>query len=92
MRDDFDDIDADEVDDTREPDDEDADDVVPPVPRVKPLRLQLEHEGRTVETHLICDRRSVRIDASELYESPEAAKRAYERIKQQLLAEGYKET
>lgn len=89
---DLDEIDADEVDDDREPDDEDDEDPEPLPPRVKPLHLQLEREGRTVETCLICDRQSVRIDASEHYESPEAAKRAYERIKQELLDEGYKET
>jgi hypothetical protein len=88
---DFSEIDEDEVDDSREPDDEDDDDPEPPQPRVKPLRLQLEREGRTVETYLICDSHSVRVDASERYESFEAAQRAYERIKQELLDEGYKE-
>ncbi len=85
------DIDADEICDDREPDDEDDDETPSPVPRIKPLRFVLERGDRTIETYLICTSRSVRTDSCEEFDNPDAAKKAYDRIKQQLMAEGYKE-
>lgn len=89
---DLDEIDADEVDDGREPDDEDDEDVGVRPPRVKPLRFVLERDGKTVETYLICGQRSVRTDSSETFANPDDAKQAYERIKHELLARGYKQS
>jgi hypothetical protein len=87
----YEEIDADEVCDEREPDDEDDEEVSSPTPRVKPLRFVLERGGRHVETYLICAGCTVRTDSSEKLDDADAAKKAYDRIRQQLLAEGYKQ-
>ena len=56
------------------------------------LRLVLEAGSRRVETHLFLDGKTVRMDATETYATPEAAKKAYERLKKALGGEGYKES
>ncbi|HWO22223.1 MAG TPA: WGR domain-containing protein [Kofleriaceae bacterium] len=56
------------------------------------LRLVLEAGSRRVETVLYLDGKSVRMDARESYASPEAAKKAYERLKKTLAGEGYRES
>jgi predicted DNA-binding WGR domain protein len=56
------------------------------------LRMVLEAGSRRVETTLFLDGKSVRMDASESYASPEAAKKAYERLKKTLAGEGYRES
>lgn len=55
------------------------------------LRMVLEAGSRKVETHLYLDGKTVRMDSLESYASPEAAKKAYERLKKVLAGEGYKE-
>ena len=54
-------------------------------------RLTLDAGGRTVETLLYLDGNTVRMDSSDTYASPEAAKKVYERLKRVLLGEGYTE-
>jgi predicted DNA-binding WGR domain protein len=56
------------------------------------LRLVLEAGSRRVETVLYLDGNSVRMDARESYASPEAAKKAYERLRKTLAGEGYRES
>jgi predicted DNA-binding WGR domain protein len=55
------------------------------------LRMVLEAGSRRVETQLFLDGKSVRMDATESYANPEAAKKAYERLKRALAGEGYRE-
>jgi predicted DNA-binding WGR domain protein len=55
------------------------------------IRLLLETGNRKVETHLYLDGKTVRMDSTETYTSPDAAKKAHERLKKMLLGEGYKE-
>lgn len=55
------------------------------------LRLVLDAGSRKVETTLILDGKTVRMDALESYATPDAAKKAYERLKKTLAGEGYKE-
>ena len=55
------------------------------------LRLTLEAGARKVEAHLYLDGKTVRMDSLESYGSPEAAKKAYERLRKVLGGEGYKE-
>ena len=65
-----------------------------PAPAARPsggLRMVLEAGSRKVETHLYLDGKTVRMDATESYASPEAAKKAYERLKKTLAGEGYRE-
>jgi predicted DNA-binding WGR domain protein len=65
-----------------------------PVAAARPaggLRLVLEAGSRKVETHLYLDGKTVRMDSLESYASPEAAKKAYERLRKVLGGEGYKE-
>jgi predicted DNA-binding WGR domain protein len=54
-------------------------------------KLVLEAGSRKVETALYIDGKTVRMDSSETYATPEAAKKAYERLKKTLAGEGYKE-
>jgi predicted DNA-binding WGR domain protein len=56
------------------------------------LRLVLEAGSRKVETHLHLDGKTVRMDSLESYASPDAAKKAYERLRKVLGGEGYKES
>jgi predicted DNA-binding WGR domain protein len=55
------------------------------------VRMVLEAGNRRVETTLYLDGKTVRMDAVETYASPEAAKKAHERLKKTLGGEGYKE-
>jgi predicted DNA-binding WGR domain protein len=56
------------------------------------LRLVLESGNRKVETYLYLSGTTVRMDSTETYASPDAAKKAHERLKKMLLGEGYKES
>jgi len=91
-------------DDGDEPDDDGDEDEAPPPkkkvaaaappPAAKPAggtRLVLDAGARRVETHLYLDGRTVRMDAVESYASPDAAKKAFDRLKRVLGGEGYKE-
>src|SRR5262245_13577751 len=96
------DVDEDEVNDDVEPDDEDDDDapavrpaprpVAPaaPPPRPPGTRLLLETGSRKVETYISLDGKTVRMESIETYASPEAAKKAHERLRKMLAGEGYK--
>lgn len=53
-------------------------------------RLVLDAGGRRVETTLYFDGNTLRMDSYETYASPEAASRAFERLKKLLAGEGYK--
>ncbi len=55
------------------------------------LRMVLESGPRRVETQLFLDGKTVRMDATESHASPEAAKKAFERLKRALAGEGYRE-
>jgi predicted DNA-binding WGR domain protein len=99
------DIDEDEVDDDREDDDEDDDDV-PAIKPARPVvahapaparpaggtRMLLESGNRKVEAHIYLDGKTVRMDSIEHYASPEAAKKAHERLEKLLAGEGYKKS
>jgi predicted DNA-binding WGR domain protein len=96
---DDDDEDVDDADDEGGDDDEDE---APKKPVAKPaaapaarpaggLKLVLEAGNRKVETYLYLDGKTVRMDAVEIYASPDSAKKAHERLKKTLLGEGYKE-
>jgi predicted DNA-binding WGR domain protein len=95
-----------EDEDLDEDGDDDDEDEAPPPPKARPqvsapapvaarpsggLRLVLEAGSRKVETHLYLDGKTVRMDSVESYASPEAAKKAYERLRKVLGGEGYKE-
>lgn len=54
--------------------------------------MVLEAGSRKVETTLHLDGKTVRMEAVETYASPEAAKKAYERLKKTLAGEGYRES
>lgn len=98
--------DDEDVNDDDEDGDDDEDDAPPPPPKraaapapapaaaARPaggIRLVLEAGSRKVETYLYLDGKTVRMDSTETYASPEAAKKAQERLKKMLLGEGYKE-
>jgi predicted DNA-binding WGR domain protein len=53
-------------------------------------RLVLDAGGRKAETTLYLDGNTVRMDSRESYASPEAASKAFERLKKLLGGEGYK--
>ncbi len=55
-------------------------------------RMVLEAGSRRVETVLYLDGKTVRMDSVESYASPDAAKKAYDRLKRMLGGEGYKES
>jgi predicted DNA-binding WGR domain protein len=61
-----------------------------PAGRKPDARLVLEAGNRRVETSLYLDGKTVRMDSNESYASPEAAKKAFERLKKTLAGEGYK--
>src|SRR5262245_5088966 len=95
------DVDEDEVDDDREPDDEDDDDIpairparpiAPAKPQVPGIRMLLETGTRKVETHLYLDGKTVRMESIEHHASPDAAKKAHDRLEKLLAAEGYKKS
>jgi predicted DNA-binding WGR domain protein len=54
-------------------------------------RLVLDAGGRKAETMLYVDGSTIRMDARETYASPDAAKKAFERLKRLLGGEGYRE-
>ncbi len=54
-------------------------------------RMVLEAGSRKVEAFLSIDGKTVRMDSIETYASPEAAKKAHERLKKMLAGEGYKD-
>ena len=66
-----------------------------PAPAAKPAanvpghRFVLEAGNRKVETTLYLDGKSVRMESSETYASPDAASKALERLKKMLAGEGY---
>ena len=62
-----------------------------PAARPAGQRFVLESGNRKVETYLSLDGKTVRMDSIETYASPEAAKKAHERLKKMLAGEGYKE-
>ena len=62
-----------------------------PAPRPPGTRMLLETGSRKVEVYVALDGKTVRMDSSEHYASPDAAKKAHERLKKMLAAEGYKE-
>ena len=64
-----------------------------PAPAARPTgqRFVLEVGNRKVETFVSIDGKTVRMDSIETYASPEAAKKAHERLKKMLAGEGYKE-
>lgn len=53
-------------------------------------KLVLEAGNRKVETYLSVEGTTVRMESIETYASPEAAKKAHERLKKMLAGEGYK--
>ena len=59
-------------------------------PSVPGHRLVLEAGNRKVEATLYLDGNTVRMDSREAYASPEAAAKAFERLKKMLGGEGYK--
>ncbi len=96
--------DEDEDGDDEGGDDEDEAPAPKPKPVAKPVaaatpaarpaggtRLVLDAGNRSVETYLYLDGAKVRMDSTETYASPEAAKKAHERLKKMLAGEGYKE-
>jgi predicted DNA-binding WGR domain protein len=94
--------DEDEDEDEETDDEGDEDEAPPPKkaapapaaakPAAKPagLRLVLESGSRKVETYLSLDGKTVRMESIETYASPEAAKKAHDRLKRTLEGEGYK--
>jgi len=93
----------DDDDEPKDEDDEDDEEAAPPkkaaAPKPAPIaakpaggvRLVLEAGSRRVETTLYLDGKTVRMDAVESYATPEAAKKAHDRLKKTLIGEGYKE-
>ena len=89
-------------------DDEDSDDdepapkkVAKPVAKPAPVaasakpagqRMVLESGNRKVEAYLSLDGKTLRMDSIETYATPEAAKKAHERLKKMLSGEGYKDS
>ena len=59
-------------------------------PSVPGHRFTLEAGSRKVETTLYLDGPAVRMDSVETYASPEAAKKAFDRLQKVLVGEGYK--
>jgi len=53
-------------------------------------RLVLDAGGRQVETTLYIEGNTLRMDSQETYASPEAASKAFERLKKLLAGEGYR--
>jgi predicted DNA-binding WGR domain protein len=97
------DEDKDQDDDGGDADEGGDDDEPAPKPVAKPsaatpapkpsggTRLTLDAGNRKVETYLYLDGNKVRMDSTETYSSPDAAKKAHERLKKMLAGEGYKE-
>lgn len=62
----------------------------PAKPAVPGHAMVLEAGSRRVEATLYLDGKTVRMESVESYATPEAAKKAYERLKKTLAGEGYK--
>ena len=54
-------------------------------------RMTLEAGTRKVEVQLYLDGKTVRMDSVETYATPEAAKKAHDRLKKTLAGEGYRD-
>ncbi len=65
-----------------------------PAASTKPptARLALDSGSRKVDTALFLDGKTLRMESTETYASPEAAKKAHDRLKKTLVGEGYKES
>jgi predicted DNA-binding WGR domain protein len=103
---DEDDKDAEGGDDEEGSDDDDEDE--PPKKLAKPIakpvaaapvaakpaghRMVLESGNRKVEAYLSLDGKTLRMDSIETYATPEAAKKAHDRLKKMLAGEGYKDS
>jgi predicted DNA-binding WGR domain protein len=101
------DDDEDDDDDAEGDDDEGGDDEEEERPAKKPAsrpaaaapaparpagqRMVMESGARKVETWLSIDGKTVRMESVETYASPDAAKKAHERLKKMLAGEGYKD-
>jgi predicted DNA-binding WGR domain protein len=59
--------------------------------RAPDARLVLDAGGRKVEVTLFLDGKSLRMESAESYATPEAAKKAFERLKKTLAGEGYRD-
>lgn len=101
--DDEDDEDKDDADDEGGDDDEPAPKKVtkpitkpvaatPAAARPAGQRMVLESGNRKVEAYLSIDGKTLRMDSIETYATPEAAKKAHERLKKMLAGEGYKDS
>ncbi len=64
----------------------------PAAPSAVSVRLALSGKGRSIQTRLSLEGNKLRVEADESYDSADSAKAAYERIKQALEGEGYKES
>jgi predicted DNA-binding WGR domain protein len=62
-----------------------------PAARPAGQRMVLESGARKVETFVALDGKTVRMEAIETYASPDAAKKAHDRLKKMLAGEGYKD-
>ena len=62
-----------------------------PAGRRPDAKLTLDAGNRKVETLLYLDGKTIRMDSNDSYTSPEAAKKAFERLKKVLIGEGYSE-
>ena len=62
-----------------------------PAGRRPDAKLTLDAGNRKVETSLYLDGKTLRMDSNDSYASPEAAKKAFERLKKVLIGEGYTE-
>lgn len=60
-------------------------------PSVPGHRLVLDAGGRKVDTTLYLDGATMRMESRETYATPDAAKKAFERLKKLLAGEGYKD-
>jgi len=54
-------------------------------------RMALDAGNRKVDTTIYLDGTTVRMDSREIYATPEAARKAFERLKKMLGGEGYKD-
>ena len=54
--------------------------------------MLLETGTRKVEAHLFLDGKTVRLESVEHHASPEAAKKAHDRLEKLLAGEGYKKS
>ena len=64
----------------------------PPRPSVPGHRMALDAGSRKVETTLSLDGSSLRMESLETYATPDAAKKAFDRLKKMLAGEGYKDS